>query len=150
MHNKWKDSEIIININISVICYFVVFLKILYRLLRADEDPAEGLTAKNPNSDVNVNSHVLNGSYGPGSRYISCSKTLERINEFASRSITFPRRIVRIEINENDPDIKRIIDLTNFYELSQHVFTQQGINFARKFDEVLVEGRIRAECITFI
>lgn len=118
--------------------------------MRADEDPAKGLTAKNPNSDVNVNSHVSNGSYGPGSRYISCSKTLEGIHKFASNSYTFPKRIVRLKISENDPEIKRIIDLTNYNELSQHVFTQQGINFARKFDEVLVEGKINTECITFI
>lgn len=118
--------------------------------MRADEDLAKGLTAKNPNSDVNVNSHVLNGSYGPGSRYISCSKTLEGIHEFASNSKTFPKRIVRLKISENDPEIKRIIDLTNSHELNQHVFTERGINFARKFDEVLVEGRIRAECITLI
>lgn len=116
-------------------------------MLRADEDPAKGLTAKDPNSDVTVDFHVSYGSNGSDSRYISCSKTLEGITEFASHSITFPRRIVRIELNENDQDIN-IIDLTNYYERIQHVFTQRGINFARKFDEVLVEGRIRAECIT--
>lgn len=117
-------------------------------MLRADEDPAKGLTAKNPNSGVSVDSHVSFGSYGSDSRYISCSKTLEVINEFASHSKTFPKRIVRLKTDENDPEIKRIIDLTDPHELRQHVFTQQGINFARKFDEVLVEGRIRAECIT--
>lgn len=127
----------------------VFFKKILYRLLRADEDPAKGLTAKDPNSDVTVDFHVSYGSNGSDSRYISCSKTLEGITEFASHSTTFPRRIVRIELNENDQDIN-IIDLTNYYERIQHVFTQRGINFARKFDEVLVEGRIRAECITLI
>lgn len=130
--------------------FCLVFLKkILYRLLRADEDPAKGLTAKDPNSDVTVDFHVSYGSNGSDSRYISCSKTLEGITEFASHSTTFPRRIVRIELNENDPDIN-IIDLTNYYKRIQHVFTQRGINFARKFDEVLVEGRIRAECITLI
>lgn len=129
---------------------FCFFLKILYRLLRPDEDPAKGLKAKDPNSDVTIDSHVSYGSYGPDSRYISCSKTLEGINLFASNSIKFPKRIVKLNIDENDPEIKRIIDLTNSHELYQHVFTQQGINFARKFDEVLVEGRIRAECITLI
>lgn len=130
-------------------CLFF-FLKILYRLSRADEDPAKGLTAKDPNSGVTVDSHVSYGSHGSDSRYISCSKTLEGINEFASHSRTFPKRIVRLKINENHPEIKSIIDLTDSYELHRHVFTQQGINFARKFDEVLVEGRIRAECITLI
>lgn len=140
----------IININISVICYFDFFLKILYRLLRPDEDPAKGLKAKAPNSDVTIDSHVSHGTYGPGSRYISCSKTLEGINEFASKSTTISKRIVMLKIDENDPEINRIIDLTNFHELCQHVFTERGRNFARKFDEVLVEGRIRAECITLI
>lgn len=118
--------------------------------MRPDEDPAKGLKAKDPNSDVTIDSHVSYGSYGPDSRYISCSKTLEGINLFASNSIKFPKRIVKLNIDENDREIERIIDLTNSHELYQHVFTQQGINFARKFDEVLVEGRIRAECITLI
>lgn len=79
--------------------WWVFFKKILYRLLRADEDPAKGLTAKDPNSVVTVDFHVSYGSNGSDSRYISCSKTLEGINEFASHSIAFPRRIVRIELN---------------------------------------------------
>lgn len=50
MDNEWPDSEIkvIININTSVICFRCVFLKILYRLLRPDENPKKGLKAKDP------------------------------------------------------------------------------------------------------
>lgn len=55
------------------------FFKVLYRLLRPDEDPAKGLKAKKPNSDVTIDSHVSYGSYGPDSRFI-CSKTLSGIN----------------------------------------------------------------------
>uniref|UniRef100_K1PNZ0 Uncharacterized protein n=1 Tax=Magallana gigas TaxID=29159 RepID=K1PNZ0_MAGGI len=83
-------------------------VKILYRLLRADEDPAKGLTAKDPNSVVTVDSHVSYGSYGSDSRYISCSKTLEGINEFASHSKTFPRRIgyvYRLLRNDENPEM---------------------------------------------
>lgn len=60
--------------------------------MRTDENPAKGLTEKDPNSDVTVDSHVSYGLYVSDLRYISYSKTLEGINEIASHSITFPNR----------------------------------------------------------
>lgn len=113
--------------------------------MRTDENPAKGLTGKDPNSDVTVDSHVSYGLYVSDLRYISYSKTLEGINEIASHSITFPNRIVRLKIDENDQEIGHFKDLTNSYELYHYVFTQQDIKFARNLDKVLVEGYIRVE-----
>lgn len=149
MDNEWPDSEIkvIININTSVICFRCVFLKILYRLLRPDENPKKGLKAKDPFSTVSVKSHVSFGSRGPDSRYISCSRSKKSIKLFASHSTTNPKRIVKLKIDENDRKIKRIIDLTDEDELEKHELSEQGMNFARKFQEVLIEGEVSAECI---
>lgn len=124
MDNEWKYFEIIININILVICYFVwvFFLKILYRLLRVDEDFVKGLIVKDLNFGVIVDFYVLYGLYGFDLRYIFCSKILEGINEFVFYLRIFLKRIVRLKINENDLEIKGIIDLIDFYELYWYVF----------------------------
>lgn len=96
--------------------FCLVFLKkILYRLLRVDEDFVKGLIVKDLNFDVIVDFYVLYGLNGFDLRYIFCSKILEGIIEFVFYLIIFLRRIVRIELNENDLDIN-IIDLINYYE----------------------------------
>lgn len=48
----------------------------LYRLLRKDEKPCtDGIKAKSPEANVSIYEHVLNGSKGVSSKYISTSKT---------------------------------------------------------------------------
>lgn len=109
----------------------------------------DGLSAKDINSTVSVNDHVTNGSRGPPSKYISCSKSEEAIMDFASKSITQPQTIVKIQIDPNDPSIE-IIDLTDRWTLDEHVYVESGRNFARKFDEVLIKGHIPPECISVL
>lgn len=121
---------------------------ILYRLLHPDENPAIGLRARDPASTVNVNDHVTNGSRGPASRYISCSRSLEAARRFAGQQ----QQIVRIEIHGNNPNIKQIIDLTDPATLNMHipVHNQKGRNFANAFQEVLIEGFIPPGCISVV
>lgn len=109
----------------------------------------DGLSAKDVNSTVSVNDHVTNGSRGPPSKYISCSKSEEAIMDFASKSITQPQTIVKIQIDPDDPSIE-IIDLTDPWTLDELVCDESGRNFARKFDEVLIEGHIPPECISVL
>lgn len=125
---------------------------VLYRLLRPEEEKnfmTDGLSAKDVNSTVSVNDHVTNGSRGPPSKYISCSKSEEAIMDFASKSITQPQTIVKIQIDPDDPSIE-IIDLTDRWTLDKHVYVESGRNFARKFDEVLIKGHIPPECISVL
>lgn len=125
---------------------------VLYRLLRPEEEEnfkTDGLSAKDINSTVSVNDHVTNGSRGPPSKYISCSKSEEAIMDFASKSITQPQTIVKIQIDPDDPSIE-IIDLTDRGTLDEHVYVESGRNFARKFDEVLIKGHIPPECISVL
>lgn len=107
----------------------------------------DGLSAKDVNSTVSVNDHVTNGSRGPPSKYISCSKSEEAIMDFASKSITQPQTIVKIQIDPYDPSIE-IIDLTDQWTLDELVYDERGRNFARRFEEVLIEGYNPPECIS--
>lgn len=120
---------------------------ILYRLLRPDEDPKNGLTAKNPNSNVSVDDHVTKGSSGLPSKYISCCKSLKAVEEFAFKSVVYPKRIVRIELNKHWPSITNIIDLTEKETRETKILNEKGRNFAKHFEEVLVVGKIPPECV---
>lgn len=121
---------------------------ILYRLLRIDENPSAGLKAKNPTSSVRVNEHVTNGSSfnANPSRYISCCKSLEAVRRFANNQ----QRIVKIDLDGNNPTIHSIIDLTDLATLNNYIpmSNDKGRNFANAFQEVLIEGYIPPECIS--
>lgn len=122
---------------------------ILYRLLRHGEDPSEGLHAKDPSSSISVADHVAYGSHGLASRYISCSKSLDAIKNFASMSNVHPRRLVDISIDETDYHIN-LIDLTISDVLESHIPSNhfgRGRYFAMHFQEVLIEGHIPADKI---
>ena len=119
---------------------------ILYRLLRHGEDPSEGLHAKDPSSSISVADHVSFGSHGQSSRYISCSKSLVAVMNFASMSIDHPRRLVEISVDETDYHIN-VIDLTISDVLESHIPSDnhgRGRYFAMHFQEVLIEGHIPA------
>ena len=114
--------------------------------MRPEEDPEEGLTAKDPNANISLEDHVLYGSKkGANSQYISCSETLSAARLFASKSINMTR-IVKIEIDKNTPGIIDIISLSD----AEIEWTDTGRNFSNKFQEVLVVGKIPKECITLL
>lgn len=123
----------------------------LYRLLRPEEEDfaTDGLSAKDPNSTVNVNDHVTNGSRGPASSFISCCKSLEAVQNFASKIAIHPQIIVKIKIDENSLGVN-VIDLTDPEVLAEHVYDDKGKNFAKYFEEVLIEGWIPPECISIV
>ena len=118
--------------------------------MHPDENPALGLSAKDPGADVTVEEHVTNGSYGRDSQYISCSKSLDAILELASKSRNHPRRIVQINIDESYPEIEMIIDLTDWDTLNNEIpmYNEMGRKFANYYKEVLIVGYIPKRCIT--
>ena len=114
--------------------------------MRPEEDPEEGLTAKDPTANISIEDHVLNGSKkGAKSQYISCSETLSAARLFASKSINM-MRIVKIEIDRNTPGIIDIIPLSD----ANKEWTDKGRNFSNICEEVLVVGKIPKECITLL
>lgn len=122
---------------------------ILYRLLRDNENPSIGLHAKDPFSLTSVADHVAYGSRGIASRYISCSKSLAAIMNFAAMSKTRPRRLVEISINEITGSQFNVIDLTDMFTLAMYIPPDniRGRKFAHRFQEVLVERHIPADKI---
>ena len=124
----------------------------LYRLLRPDEKWKDGLTAKDPNSDVSVFNHVINGSGdGNKSKYISTCRNLATVNTFKSNS-TNPGQIVKIL--EDDLPVN-IIDLTTQenrkkYYSSNPSDNERFNNFAKCFQEVLLVGNVPASHISLV
>ena len=115
--------------------------------MRPEEDPEEGLTAKDPTANISIEDHVLHGSkFNADSQYISCCETLSAARLFASKSRNMTR-IVKIEIDKNTPGIIDIIPLSDF-EIEWTDY--KGRNFANKFQEVLVVGHIPKECVTLL
>lgn len=124
----------------------------VYRLLRQDEDYTLGLYAKDPASPVSVFDHVLNGSWGSMSKYIStCGDRNVLQNCFVLKSVK-PGKVVMINTNMLQPN--QITDLRQQFQRNQFIplFTDQESknkfnNFAKKFQEVLLEGYIPPNCI---
>lgn len=122
----------------------------VYRLLRPDEDYTKGISAKNTASTVTVFNHVLHGSQGPGSKYISTCADLKALKDnFAPHSIN-PGKIVKI-----DTSMLQIIDLRQQLQRDPYIpsnANQESIktfnNYAKKFEEVLLVDSVPADYIT--
>ena len=124
----------------------------LYRLLRPEESCEDGLRAKNPHSNTSVFVHVTRGSYGPQSKYISTCGSWEAVNSLRSKSRS-PGQIVKIH-EDKLPSRVKIIDLRyqeNRDDYIEYDDDEDSIskfnNFANKFEEVLLVGRVPARCL---
>ena len=124
----------------------------LYRLLRPEESCEDGLRAKNPHSNTSVFVHVTRGSYGPQSKYISTCGSWEAVNYLRSKSSNH-EQIVKIH-EDRLPSKVKIIDLRcqeNRDDYIEYDDDEDSIskfnNFANKFEEVLLVGRVPARCL---
>ncbi len=123
----------------------------LYRVLRADEDPSKGITAKDPNATKSVFEHVRDGSK-PGfqSQYISMTADLGVALEWATTD--------DLQIAQIDPALLQgnVIDLSTREALAdqgitwQNSSTRVGYSFALGSQEVLAQGYIPPEAITWV
>ncbi|XP_052693425.1 uncharacterized protein LOC128171695 [Crassostrea angulata] len=116
--------------------------RFLYRLLRPGESYNMGIEPKNVYSNTSINNHVANGSSnGLKSRYISCSKTRDAINRFASYinpALRFQlRHIVRIDKTKLDDDCE-IYDLTEESVSTRYLKSEFAKRYARDYAEVLL------------
>ena len=129
----------------------------LFRVLRDDENPkTDGLTAKNPQATKSLIQHVLDGSWTPGSQFISCSNNEQSAIDFGMKKAgNAPFKIAELDRNaiENDPNIRvsDVSDGTSFkYEKDNNFSREQcekANNFARIFGEVCLEGHVPAEYV---
>ncbi|KAL4229107.1 hypothetical protein ACF0H5_012146 [Mactra antiquata] len=133
----------------------------LYRVVRRNENYRVGIKAKNPNANMTVFDHVALGA-ARRSQYISTSASLEAAEDFAMKSWRYnagmPVTIVRMNTANLTSETK-FIDLTNSsirslifnrHHVSEAAKNKRAHNCARKFEEVLVEGKIPAECVRLV
>lgn len=128
--------------------------RFLYRLLKPNEDCNHGLRPKNFNSNTSIDDHV---AYGSGdfeeSKYISCSKTRDGINKFASiikkNQRSQLRYIIRIDKTKLGDDCI-IYDLTEESVREEHLQSDRAKRHSLRFDEVLLapSREIPVECFT--
>ena len=121
----------------------------IYRLLNDDEDPKDGLSAKDPKARKSVEEHVSMGSK-PGfkSQFISATSTYKGVYTFAMKKWNDKIRIAKINITESlSLGVDIVINTNDIIEACE---SDKAINFARKFDEVLIIGFIPSECLELI
>ncbi|XP_062586003.1 uncharacterized protein LOC134247687 [Saccostrea cucullata] len=122
--------------------------KYLYRLLRPDETYNSGIFPKNRHSYTSLEDHVSSGSRSTiGSKFISCSKSLEKIMRFARmirRSWRHEvRHIVRIDRTLMGSDVEEI-DLTDTSVRETHLTSDRSRRNSLRFDEIIL---VPKECI---
>ncbi|KAK3104912.1 hypothetical protein FSP39_013071 [Pinctada imbricata] len=122
--------------------------KYVYRLLNESEKPERGLWAKNPKADISIQEHVETGSWGTESQFISTSATLGAVQQFARNSKSRRKRIVEINLTEVEKiPGNKIYDLSVERNRKMHLRSEKSLNFARKFQEVLIQGNVPPEWI---
>lgn len=119
----------------------------LFRVLRDDENPANGLHPKDPNGTQTIESHVSYGSYIL-SQYIStCADYISAVNwAHKDQNKTLTKRIAVIDANVLRSRNIKMTDLTKY----NAYLGQKAYNYANCYNEVLVEGFIPSEAITNI
>jgi len=132
-------------------------MAILYRVLTPHECSKfaiNGLVAKDPFATMTVEDFVSTGSNAVKSQFISTSRTLEASRLFASHSYDKPRFIAAIDIDMalQAGSIVQIIDISTRENARQHISTanERAVNFAAKFEEILIKGSIPASCIKIV
>jgi hypothetical protein len=111
--------------------------RVVYRVVRADEDPAVGLFAKDSSATYTVEGHILNGSRpGWASQYISTTADLSVAQSWAARTGS---RIVKVDLGAVDSEI---IDLTTEAGRTQYLRGVTARNFAAASREVLIKGTV--------
>lgn len=119
----------------------------LYRLLRPDEEFTRGILPKSNSSCTTVETHVASGSSSHiKSKYVSCSKSLESVKNFARGIRRTWRSEMRyiVEINRTllGDDVE-VIDLTQDDVRRVHLESPRSEKNAVRFDEILLAPRTR-------
>ena len=85
--------------------------KVLYRLLREDEDPSKGLSARNPEAkDAKISSHVNGLKVSP---YISTTATIKGIRGFRWLAMTKNKKIQKPK-KRKEPIVVKIYNLVGW------------------------------------
>ncbi|KAK3103547.1 hypothetical protein FSP39_020066 [Pinctada imbricata] len=133
--------------------------RFLYRFLNFDEDPDDGLKAKDPTATARLVDHVAYGSRGQRSQYISTCSDYSYVRNLARISYNSTIRIVKIDTEKlRATSSARIIDLTTDEARKKHFeetdFMSNAYSrangFASRFSEVVIEGFVPSSCVQLI
>jgi RHS repeat-associated protein len=118
-------------------------LIIVFRNLRPDEDPAQGLSARRPGRGMTPAGHVRNGSKPTfrGSQFISTTTD----PAVALRYREPGQRTVMIDTDQLVPDTsgnRRVVDLSTPELARSHGLRGPAAHYAANSSEVLLEGRV--------
>ncbi|XP_015760668.1 PREDICTED: uncharacterized protein LOC107347505 [Acropora digitifera] len=123
----------------------------LYRIVRPDENPEEGLVAKDPSAEKTVGSHVKFGARAwYKSQFISTTKSLEVAKHYKTRDEKrgfTGLRIVKIDLDAlpNKCNLQ-IVDLTIAENREEHLGKAVCKNFANFSQEVLLTCDVPIPC----
>jgi RHS repeat-associated protein len=120
----------------------------VYRLLRDDEDPTQGISAKKPGRNMTTHGHVSSGSRNKGSQFISASTdpdALAKWRKEGQRMVSFDTDDVVADIKGN----KNVFDISTVKKAKENGVGGLSAKFSESSKEVLIEGHVPAGKITF-
>jgi len=115
--------------------------RIVYRVIRPDENPALGLFAKNPSATYSVQAFVLRGRYLQ-TQYIATTRDINAARRYSRLS---GNPVVAVDVL--GLEASSIIDLSSELGRSSYLTRRDAINFARKSGEVLILRQIPPQTI---
>ena len=125
---------------------------VLYRVVRSDENPNEGLVAKDPSENRKVISHVNNGGRPKyKSQFISTTKSLDAAKQYKEKyekKGVPDLRIVKIDLPALPKNCNlKIVDLTIKENRDNYLGNSDRIkNFANASQEVLLTCDVPIPC----
>jgi hypothetical protein len=118
---------------------------IVYRVIRADENPLVGLVAKNPAATYTLEGFITNGSRpGFASQFIATTRSIEVATENAIRS---GNRIVAIDLSKV---AGKVFDLSTSAGRDRFLRGILAKRFSEKSAEVVIEGSVPVDAITIV
>ena len=118
----------------------------VYRLLRPDEDPSQGLNAKKPGRNMTVHGHVTSGSRNKGSQFISTSTDPDALTQWREPG----QRMVTFDTDDVVPDAvgnRRVVDISTRERAIAAGVGSGSANIPARSREVLVEGHVPPQAI---
>ena len=123
-------------------------LIVVYRNLRPDENPQNGLSARQPGRDMSPAGHVMNGSRDnfKGSQYMSTTTDPAVAEQWRKEG----QAQVRFDTDNVVPDSKgnlSIVDISDREKATQQGLKGRAVGYAAASKEVLVEGHVPPEAL---
>jgi len=117
----------------------------VYRVVRADEDLAQGLTAKDPTAQYTLEGHILNGSKSWfRSQFISTTTDFAYASGHAIRNNL---RLVQIDL---DKVVGKAYDLSTSEGRDLYLRGTTAKNYAKRASEITVEGYIPPDAVNVV